>query len=50
MGQFLGVLPNGDGVQVDDAKDTLVVVLQAHPVADRSEIVAEVKIACGLNA
>jgi hypothetical protein len=34
VGASLGILPDGDGVQVDDAVDALELVLQAHPVAD----------------
>src|SRR3546814_16034803 len=32
------VLPDGDGVQIDDTVDALEFVLQGHPVADRPEI------------
>ncbi len=35
------VLPGGDRVQVDDAEDAVVPVLQRHPVADRAQVVAE---------
>ena len=39
--QRLGVLPDRDRVQVHDAIDRLVLVLQRHPVADGAEVVAE---------
>src|SRR3546814_5945029 len=44
------VLPDGDGVQIDDTVDALEFVLQGHPVADRPEIVAEMQVAGGLDA
>ena len=47
--QHRGVLWQGDGVQVDDAKDVVVLVLVANPVADRSEVVADVKAATRLD-
>ena len=40
----------GDGVQVDRAPDALMVVLQRDPVADRAEIVAEMRYAGRLDA
>ncbi len=48
--QLFRVLRQGQGVQIDDAEDAVVVVLQRHPVADRAEIIAEVQIAGGLHA
>ena len=39
--QRLGLLPGGDGMQIDDTIKAIVFGLQGHPVADRAEIVAE---------
>ncbi|MCY1236645.1 hypothetical protein D9M72_493110 [compost metagenome] len=41
---------SGDRVQVDDAVDAIVVFLQRHELADRTEIIAEMEIARRLNA
>src|SRR5712691_5280770 len=40
----------GDGVQVHDTEQALVLVLQPDPVLHRTEIVADVQLARGLNA
>ena len=55
--QAQGVLPesrrilrDGDGVQVDDAKDVVVLVLVPDPVPERTQVVAEVKAAARLDA
>ena len=48
--QLGGLLPLGDGMQVDDAEDARVIVLQPHPVPDRAQVVAEMQIAGGLDA
>ena len=48
--QLGGILRLGQRVQVDDAEDALVVVLQRDPVADRAEIIAEMQIAGRLDA
>ena len=48
--EFSRILPNRDGVHVDNAKQALVILLQRHPVANGAQIIAEVKIARGLNA
>ena len=54
-GQIEGVFPQcrrvlrqRDGVEVDDAKDVVVAVLVANPVADRPEVVANVEAATRL--
>src|SRR5437762_11487587 len=44
------VLRQRDGVQVDDAKDVVVPVLVADPVADRPEVVANVEAAARLRS
>ena len=36
---------HGDGVQIDDAEDALVVVLDLHPVLERAQIISDVQIA-----
>jgi hypothetical protein len=41
---------HGDGVQVDDAIDGLVLVLEPYPVSERPEIVADVHVARRLDA
>ena len=48
--QLVGILRQGQRVQIDDAEDALEVVLQRDPVADRAEIIAEMQIAGGLDA
>ena len=48
--QLVGILRKRDGVQVHDAVDVLVDILLVHPVADRAEIVADVRDAGGLDA
>ena len=48
--QFVGVLPDGDRVHVDDAIDALMGLLQRHETADGAEIVAQVQVARGLDA
>ena len=40
----------GQGVQVDDAVEGVVVVLVGHPLANRAEVVAEVEVPAGLDA
>jgi hypothetical protein len=40
----------GDGMQVDDAIDAVVVLLQRHELSDGAEIIAEMEIAGGLDA
>ena len=45
-----GVLVNRDGVQVDDAENALVIVLDAHPVLERAQIISDVQIAGRLHA
>src|SRR5271166_1139656 len=44
------ILRLGKSMQVDDAENAFVMVLQCHPIADRSQVIAEVKVAGGLNA
>ncbi len=48
--QLPRVTRNGERVQVDDAVDRLVLVLQRDPVAEGAEIVADVHVPGGLNA
>ena len=48
--QLARVLPDRDGVQVDDAEQAIVVVLQLHEALDGAEIVAEMEIAGRLDA
>ena len=48
--QLGGILVDRDGVQIDDAENTLVVVLDIHPVLERAQIVADVQIAGRLDA
>ena len=43
--QLFRLLIHGDGVQIDDAVDALVVVLQADPILERTQIIADVEIA-----
>ena len=48
--QFGGVLVHGDGVQVHDAENALVVVLDADPVLQRAEIISDVQVSGGLHS
>ena len=48
--QLRGILPHRDRVQIDDAIDAVVAVLQLDEALDGAEIVAEVQIAGGLHA
>jgi hypothetical protein len=51
LGPQLGrVLRDRDGVQVDDAVDGVVVVLFLDPAPHRTQVVAEVDLAGGLDA
>ena len=50
MRQLGRLLPGRDGVQVDDAIDAIVAVLQFDEALDRAEIVAEVQVAGRLDA
>ncbi len=50
MAQFERVLRHRQRMQIDDAEDAFVIVLQRHPVADRPEIIAEMQVAGRLNA
>ncbi len=50
LGQFRGLLPHGDRVQIDDAIDAVVTVLQFDEALDGAEIVAEMQVAGRLNA
>ena len=38
--QLLRILTNGDGMLVNDAVDAMVVILHAHPLTQRTHIVA----------
>ena len=40
--QVLGILDGGQGVQVHDAIDALVIVLQGNVVLDRTQVVSQV--------
>jgi len=40
--QGRGILVHGDGVQVHDAENTLVIVLNAHPVFQGAEVISDV--------
>jgi hypothetical protein len=43
-------LPLRDGVQIDHAIQALKAVLQLHPIAERAEVIAEMRAAARLNA
>src|ERR1035438_6148127 len=45
-----GFLENSDGVQVDDAEDAFVLVLDADPIFERAEVIPNVEIAGRLHA
>ena len=44
------ILPHGEGMLVHDAIDAVVIILQGAPVAQRADVVAECRYACGLDA
>ena len=48
--QFARILPDGDGVQVDDAVDAIKTILQLDKALDGAEIIAEMEIASRLHA
>ena len=48
--QLGGLLVDRDGVQIDDAEDALVVVLDAHPILERAQVIADVQISGRLHA
>src|SRR5207248_5845837 len=48
--QLGGLLPLGDGMLVDDAKNAVILALQAYPVADGAQVIAEMQIAGRLYA
>jgi hypothetical protein len=50
LGQLGRVLPDRDGVHVDDAIDAVVAVLQLDKLLDRAEIIAEMQVAGRLHA
>lgn len=45
-----GVWGHGDGVQIDDAEDAFVIVLDLHPALQRAKIVSDVEISGRLHA
>jgi hypothetical protein len=40
--QLGGLLINRDRVQIDDAEDAFVIVLNAHPVLERAQVISDV--------
>ena len=48
--QLIRLLIDGDGVQLDEAEEALVVVLDFHPVLEGSEIVADMGASRGAGA
>ena len=50
LAQRGGILPHGDSVHVHDAVQTVILVLQRHPVFDCAHIRAQRQIAARLNA
>src|SRR5690606_23565600 len=50
VGQFGRILPQRDGVHVDDAIDARILILQRHETPDGAEIIAEMQVAGGLDA
>jgi hypothetical protein len=50
MAELTGILKGRDGVEVDDAEDALVVVLDADPAFQSAQVVADVEISRRLNA
>ncbi|MNY35179.1 hypothetical protein D3C86_1695660 [compost metagenome] len=50
LAQFFRVLTYGDGVQIDDAVDAVVIVLQLDPLTQRTHVVANAQFAGRLRA
>ncbi len=48
--QLFRVDGQGDGVQIDDTEDVVVLRLGLRPVAQRAQVVAQVQVACRLDA
>src|SRR5215510_643824 len=48
--QLGGILRLGQGVQIDNAENALIIPLQHDPITYRPQVISEVKIAGGLNA
>ena len=48
--QLLGILVHRDRVQVHDAVDAIVVILDLGPVLQRAEIIPDMRTAGGLDA
>ena len=48
--QFLRLLIHRDRVQIDDAEDAFVIVLDPDPVGQRAQIIADMQIAGRLHA
>ena len=48
--EFLGVPGQGQGVQVDDAIEGIVLVLEVNPMLEGAEVVAEMGVAGRLDA
>ena len=44
------ILIDCDGVQIHDAENTLVVVLDADPILESAQVIADVKVAGGLHS
>ena len=49
FGSSVGILPHRDGVQIDDAIDAVVAVLQLDEALDGAQIIAEVQVAGRLH-
>jgi hypothetical protein len=51
LAQLRGILRDRDRVQIDDAEVGVELILQAHPLLDRAQRIAEVqRVRCGLHA
>ena len=50
LGQLVGVLQHGDGVQIDHAIEALMLGLERHEFGDGAEIIAEMQVAGRLHA
>ena len=50
LDQNFWILRKGNGVEVYDAEETFVLVLQRHPIAQRAEVIPQMNIAGGLSA
>ena len=50
MGELFRILPDGNGMKIDNAIETVVSFLQLNKITDSAQIVSQMQIARGLHA